>query len=134
MVPNRIKYISASKWVGHISRFIEPPAFKDALQAIIIVGKVIKDKVIPPTKGVDLGNWNTANKIPKPKRPNTIDGTAAKLLIFTSIKSVNLFLGANSSKYIAAKTATGKAIAKQTKIENIEPINELAIPANSASL
>ena len=82
-------------------------AFKEARAAIIIVGSVIKDKVIPPTKGVDLGKLNTANKTPKPKRPKTIDGTAAKLFILTSIKSVNLFLGANSSKYIAAKTAMG---------------------------
>jgi hypothetical protein len=66
-------------------------AFKEALAAIIIVGNVIRDKVIPPTSGVDLGKLKTANKTPRPSKPNTIDGTAAKLLMFTSIKSVNLF-------------------------------------------
>ena len=64
----------------------------------MIVGKVIKDNVIPPTKGVDLGKPNTASNTPRPSNPNTIDGTAAKLLILTSIKSVSLFLGANSYK------------------------------------
>jgi hypothetical protein len=45
----------------------------------MIVGKVIKDNVIPPTKGVDLGKPNTASNTPRPSNPNTIDGTAAKL-------------------------------------------------------
>ena len=45
-----------------------------------------------------------------------MDGTAAKLLILISIKSVILFLGANSSKYIDANTATGKASNKQINI------------------
>ncbi len=31
-------------------------AFKEALQGIIILGKVISAKVIPATRGVDLGN------------------------------------------------------------------------------
>ena len=44
------------------------------------------------------------------------------------------FFGANSSRYTAASKATGKAIDRQTSMENNEPINELAIPANSASL
>ena len=73
-------------------------AFNEALHGIIILGKVIKASVIPPTKEVDLGNSNTFKKIPRPKSPNTIEGTAAKLFILISIKSVNLFLGANSSK------------------------------------
>ena len=65
---------------------------------MIIVGSVIKDKVIPPTNDVDLGSPKTLRSIPKPKRPKTIDGTAAKLLILISIISVKVFFGANSSK------------------------------------
>ena len=44
-------------------------AFNDALHGIIILGKVIRDNVIPATNGVDLGNSITLNNIPKPKRP-----------------------------------------------------------------
>ena len=48
-------------------------------------------------------------------KPNTIDGTAAKLLILISIKSVSLFFGANSSKYTAADKAIGNEINRQIK-------------------
>ena len=65
--------------------------------AIIIVGSVIRARTIPPTIGADLGRCITFKKIARPSRPKIIDGTAARLLIF-SIKSVNLFLGANSSR------------------------------------
>ena len=63
-----------------------------------MVGNVIKDSVIPPTKDVDLGSPKTLRSIPNPNRPKTIDGTAAKLLILISIISVKVFFGANSSK------------------------------------
>jgi hypothetical protein len=33
---------------------------------MIIVGNVIKDSVIPPTKAVDLGNPKTPSKTPSP--------------------------------------------------------------------
>ena len=106
----------------------------DALQAIIIVGRVMRDKVIPPTKDVDLGNPNTFNKMPSANKPNTMDGTAARLLILISIISVILFLGANSSRYTAASNAIGKAKIKQIIIEKKEPIIDPATPATSASL
>jgi len=73
-------------------------ALRDARQAIIMVGSVINAKTVPPTSGVLLGKPKTFNKIPSPNKPKTIDGTAARLAILTSISSVNLFLGANSSK------------------------------------
>ena len=38
------------------SRIEGGTALNDDLQATIIVGKVIKDKTIPPTNEVDLGN------------------------------------------------------------------------------
>ena len=71
---------------------------KLALEAIIIVGKVINDRTNPPTNGEDLGRSKYPRNIDKPNRPNTIDGTAAKLFIFTSITSDNLLLGANCSR------------------------------------
>ena len=63
-----------------------------------MVGSVINARTVPPTRGVLLGKPNTFNNTPKPRRPNTMDGTAAKFEILTSINSVNLFFGANSSK------------------------------------
>jgi len=65
---------------------------------IIMVGNVIKVNTKPPTKGTDLGKPKKLMNIAKPSKPKITDGTAAKLLILTSIKSVSLFLGANSSK------------------------------------
>ena len=65
---------------------------------MIIVGNVIKARTIPPSNGIDLGIPNTPINIAKPKIPKTTEGTAAKLLILTSIISVILFFGANSSK------------------------------------
>ena len=44
-------------------------ALSEALHGIIILGKVINDKVIPATRGVDLGKSITLNKIPNPSNP-----------------------------------------------------------------
>ena len=63
-----------------------------------MVGNVIIPRTIPPTNGIDLGIPKTPIKIASPKIPNTTEGTAAKLLIFISIISVILFLGAKPSK------------------------------------
>ena len=49
-----------------------------------------------------------------PNNPKTILGTAAKLLIFISIKSVILFFFANSCKKIAADIPIGTAIHNAT--------------------
>jgi hypothetical protein len=73
-------------------------AIIEDLALIIIVGNVINAKTTPPTIGVDLGISKKFSKTAKPNNPNTIDGTAARLLMLTSIKSVQRFLGANSSK------------------------------------
>ena len=69
-----------------------------ARDEMIIVGNVIIPRTIPPTNGIDLGIPKTPIKIANPKIPNTTEGTAAKLLIFISIISVILFLGAKPSK------------------------------------
>ena len=44
------------------------------------------------------GNPAAPRKTARPSRPNTIEGTAAKLLMFTSIRSVQRLRGANSSR------------------------------------
>ena len=80
------------------SRILGGTALIAALLEIIIVGNVIKANTSPPTSGIDRGIPNSFMKIAKPKIPKTTDGTAAKLLILISINSVNLFLGANSSR------------------------------------
>ena len=99
----------------------------------MIVGKVIKDKTNPPTKGTDLGIPKKLIKTARPRSPKIIDGTAAKLLILTSIKSVNLFLTAKFSKYIAVKTPTGKLRMRVTKIVIKDPIVAPKKPATSGS-
>ena len=48
--------------------------------------------------------------------------------------SVILFLGANSSKYIAAKIPSGKDKSKHTNNVKKDPTNEDATPASSGSL
>ena len=54
--------------------------------------------------------------------------------MFTSIKSINLFFGANSSKYIAAETPSGNAIRKVMVSISAEPTSAPKIPACSDSL
>ena len=44
-------------------------AFKDALQGIIILGKVINARVIPATKGVDRGICKLAKSICNASKP-----------------------------------------------------------------
>jgi hypothetical protein len=80
------------------SRIDGGTAFKAAREAIIITGKLIKVSTIPPTIGAERGMLKKVKKTAKPKSPNTMEGTAARLLILTSIKSVSAFLGANYSK------------------------------------
>ena len=70
-------------------------------------------------------------KIANPIIPKTTEGTAAKLLIFTSINSVIRFFLAISSKYTAVATPRGNAISKHTDKVNIDPIKAPLIPAIS---
>ena len=63
-----------------------------------MVGSVISVRTSPPTMGADCGSPAKLMKIARPRMPNTIDGTAARFEMFTSMKSVNLLLGANSSR------------------------------------
>ena len=106
----------------------------DVLEAIIIVGSVINPKTRPPTKGADLGRPNVDRNTERPSRPKTIDGTAARLFIFTSIKSVILPGLAKYSKYIEAITAKGKAKRIVTNKVKDDPTTAPRIPALSGSL
>ena len=83
--------MAASRVLCGIERKIER-------EAIIIVGKVIKARTIPPTSGVERGKLKKFKKTAKPNRPNTMDGTAARLLMFTSIKLVRRVFLAYSSR------------------------------------
>ena len=87
----------------------------------MIVGKVINANTMPPTNGAERGRPKKFRKTARPKRPNTMDGTAAKLLMLTSMMSVQRFFGANSYKYVAARTPTGKLSASVTSSVKNEP-------------
>ena len=52
-----------------------------------------------------------------PRRPKIMEGTAARLLMLTSMISVQIFLGANSSRYMAAATPMGKDVARSAADE-----------------
>jgi hypothetical protein len=65
---------------------------------MMTVGSVIKASTRPPTSEAERGSPNRLMKIARPRMPNTIDGTAARLLMLTSIRSVSRLRGANSSR------------------------------------
>ena len=66
--------------------------------AMTITGMVISASVSPPTSGAERGRCMKFRNTARPSRPKMIDGTAARLLIETSIMSVQRFRGANSSR------------------------------------
>ncbi len=72
--------------------------FRAARLAMIMVGSVISASTIPPTTGADRGSPKKLRKTARPNKPKTIEGTAARLLMLTSIRSVQRFFGANSSR------------------------------------
>ena len=61
----------------------------------------------------------------------TIEGTAARLLMFTSINWVSRFLGANSSRKMAAKIPIGMATMPVTSIVSSDPTIAANDPASS---
>ena len=79
------------------SRIEGGTAFSAARVEITMVGSVISVSVRPPTRGADCGRCANWMKTARPRMPNTIDGTA-RLAMFTSMKSVKRFSGANSSR------------------------------------
>ena len=88
---------------------------------------------MPPTNGTERGRPKKLRNTARPKRPNTIDGTAARLLILTSIRSVQRFLGANSSRYTAEPTPTGNVSARVTIMVSSDPTTAPQMPASSGS-
>ena len=62
--------------------------------ALLITGCSTK----PPTRGAERGRSKKLMNTAAPSRPNTIEGTAARLLMLTSISSVQRLRGANSSR------------------------------------
>src|SRR5690606_22943628 len=104
------------------------------LVAIMIIGRTINDKVKPPTKAEERGIEKKLRYTTKPKSPKIMEGIAAKLLILISIMSVMILRGANSSKYKALITPTGKAQSRNIIIVKNEPIIPAAAPALSGSL
>ena len=72
--------------------------FSAARVAMMIVGIVMSASVMPPTKGAERGRPNQPRNTASARRPNTTEGTAARLLILISMKSLIRFLGANSSR------------------------------------
>jgi hypothetical protein len=68
------------------SRIEGGTAVNAARDAMMITGSVIKLSTSPPTSGAERGNPNALMNSARPSKPNTIDGTAARLLMFTSIR------------------------------------------------
>ena len=60
-------------------------------------------------------------KICSPSNPYTIEGTPARFEMLVCNILVTQFLGAYSSRYIAAETPTGKAIIAVVPITQSEP-------------
>ena len=66
--------------------------------AMTITGIVISASVSPPTSGLAWQMPNQLMNTASASRPKMIDGTAARLLIDTSMRSVQRFFGAYSSR------------------------------------
>ena len=68
-----------------------------------------------------------------PNKPNTTDGTPARLEIFIRIKSFNLFFVAYSSKINCCPNSKIIDTGATTHINQIEPTNAALIPAFSGT-
>ena len=64
----------------------------------MMVGSTSSASTRPPTSGAERGRPKKLRNTARPSRPNTIDGTAARLLMLTSMRSVKRFFVANSSR------------------------------------
>ncbi len=76
---------------------------------MMMIGSVIKPMVRPPASADDRGTWKKLMNTASPSRPKRMDGTAARLLMFTSMVWVRRLSGANSSRYTAVITPMGNA-------------------------
>ncbi len=66
--------------------------------AMTMTGMVMSASVMPPTSAAERGRCRKFRKIDSPSRPKMMEGTAARLLIDTSMMSVSQFLRAYSSR------------------------------------
>ncbi len=80
------------------SRIDGGTALRAARAAMMMVGRVIRVSTQAAVIGADRGMPIRLMNMARPSRPKTMDGTAAKLLMLTSIRSVQRFFGANSSR------------------------------------
>ena len=71
-------------------------AFSAERVAMMMVGSVISAMTMPPTSGAERGRPKNPKNTAKPSKPKTMLGTAARLLMLTSMISVQRFFGANS--------------------------------------
>jgi hypothetical protein len=72
--------------------------FSAAREAMMMVGSVSNVSTMAPTSGAERGRPKKPMNTARPSRPNTMDGTAARLLMLTSIRSVQRLRRANSSR------------------------------------
>ena len=72
--------------------------FSAARLAMMMVGRVIRVRTSPPTSGAERARPKKLMNTARPSSPKMIEGTAARLLMFTSMRSVNRLVGANSSR------------------------------------
>ena len=107
--------------------------FRAARLAMMMVGRVIRVRTSPPTRGAERGRPKKSMNTARPSRPKMMEGTAARLLMLTSMRSVSRLVGANSSRYTAAATPMGKDRARVTSRVRNEPTAAPRIPASSGS-
>src|SRR5690606_5769587 len=80
------------------SRIDGGTALMAARLEMMMVGSVIRVSTSPPTTGIERGTSKKLMKMARPKRPKMMEGTAARLLMLTSMRSVQRLRGANSSR------------------------------------
>ena len=83
---------------GSKSNFFIRRARIEARVAMITVGRVLSEITSAPTMLEDCGSPAKLMKMARPRMPKTIEGTAARFATLTSIRSVQRFFGANSSR------------------------------------
>jgi len=92
-----------------------------------MVGSIRKANVNEPAM-TDRPRFKKITKNPRPKRPNTTDGTPAILTIDNLIILVNLFFLAYSCKYTAEKIPIGSENTRVPKTRYSVPIITVDIP------
>ena len=70
------------------SRIDGGTAFSAAREAMMMVGSVSSVSTIAPTSGAERGKPKKPMNTARPSNPKTMDGTAARLLMLTSMRSV----------------------------------------------